>query len=68
MSNTTDALSCDLLVIGGGMAGMTAAGRAAETGAKVIVVEKGASHRRVGRFVRRISLDRDIGRAARLLR
>jgi succinate dehydrogenase/fumarate reductase flavoprotein subunit len=40
MSNTTDALSCDLLVIGGGMAGMTAAGRAAETGAKVIVVEK----------------------------
>lgn len=33
-------ISCDLLVIGGGMAGMSAAGWAAERGARVIVVEK----------------------------
>ncbi len=33
--------SCDLLVIGGGMAGMTAAGTAARRGAEVLVVEKG---------------------------
>lgn len=32
----------DLLVIGAGMAGLTAAARAAEQGARVIVVEKGA--------------------------
>jgi len=41
MSN--DSLTCELLVIGAGMAGMTAAGRAAEMGARVIVVEKAAS-------------------------
>lgn len=34
------AISCDLLVIGGGMAGMSAAGWAAERGARVVVVEK----------------------------
>ncbi|CAN5250316.1 hypothetical protein BH09ACT10_BH09ACT10_30880 [soil metagenome] len=33
-------LTCDLLVIGGGMAGMTAAQAAAEEGATVVVVEK----------------------------
>jgi succinate dehydrogenase/fumarate reductase flavoprotein subunit len=33
-------ITCDLLVIGGGMAGMSAAGWAAERGARVIVVEK----------------------------
>lgn len=35
-----EVLDCDLIVIGGGMAGMTAAARAAETGARVVVVEK----------------------------
>ena len=35
-------ITCDLLVIGGGMAGMSAAGWAAERGARVIVVEKAA--------------------------
>ena len=38
-----DSLTCQLLVIGAGMAGMTAAGRAAEMGARVIVIEKAAS-------------------------
>lgn len=33
-------MECDLLVIGGGMAGMSAAGWAAERGAQVVVVEK----------------------------
>lgn len=33
-------LDCDLLVIGAGMAGMSAAGWAAERGARVVVVEK----------------------------
>lgn len=33
-------LECDLLVIGAGMAGLSAAGWAAERGAKVVVVEK----------------------------
>lgn len=33
-------MECDLLVIGGGMAGLSAAGWAAERGARVIVVEK----------------------------
>jgi succinate dehydrogenase/fumarate reductase flavoprotein subunit len=33
--------SCDLLVIGGGVAGASAAARAAEAGADVVVVEKG---------------------------
>ncbi len=36
-------IDCDLLVIGGGMAGMSAAGWAAEHGARVIVIEKGAA-------------------------
>jgi len=35
-------LSCDLLVVGGGMAGLSAAARAAECGARVIIVEKAA--------------------------
>lgn len=35
-------MECDLLVIGGGMAGLSAAGWAAERGASVIVVEKAA--------------------------
>ncbi|WP_187972563.1 FAD-dependent oxidoreductase [Aquibium microcysteis] len=35
-----DRMQCDLIVIGGGMAGMTAAARAAEAGARVVVVEK----------------------------
>src|SRR5262245_39001463 len=43
MSDALDMLTCDLLVIGAGMAGMTAAGRAAESGAGVIVAEKAAS-------------------------
>ena len=38
-----EAITCDLLVIGGGMAGMSAAGWAAERGARVIVVEKAAA-------------------------
>ena len=38
-----DAIECDLLVIGGGMAGMSAAGWAAERGARVIVLEKAAT-------------------------
>lgn len=38
-----DSLDCDLLVLGAGMAGMSAAGYAAEHGAKVIVIEKAAS-------------------------
>lgn len=33
-------LDCDLVVLGGGMAGMTAAAIAAEAGARVVVVEK----------------------------
>jgi succinate dehydrogenase/fumarate reductase flavoprotein subunit len=33
-------LECDLLVIGGGMAGLSAGARASEAGARVIVVEK----------------------------
>lgn len=36
-------IDCDLLVIGGGMAGMSAAGWAAERGARVIVVEKSSA-------------------------
>ena len=36
-------IACDLLVIGGGMAGMSAAGWAAERGARVIVIEKAAA-------------------------
>lgn len=35
-----EVLDCDLIVVGGGMAGMTAAARAAESGARVVVVEK----------------------------
>jgi succinate dehydrogenase/fumarate reductase flavoprotein subunit len=36
----TDILECDLLVLGSGMAGLSAAACAAEAGAKVVVVEK----------------------------
>ena len=36
-------IDCDLLVVGGGMAGMSAAGWAAERGARVIVIEKAAA-------------------------
>lgn len=43
MSETAARIDCDLLVIGGGMAGMSAAGWAAERGARVIVVEKAAA-------------------------
>lgn len=38
-----DVLECDLLVLGSGMAGLSAAARAAESGAKVVVVEKAES-------------------------
>ena len=44
----------DLLVFGGGMAGMSAAARACSDGASVILVEKGAGDRRLG-DVRRVS-------------
>lgn len=37
----TERLTCDLLVVGGGMAGLCAGARAAEKGARVVVVEKG---------------------------
>ncbi|HEY4083080.1 MAG TPA: FAD-dependent oxidoreductase [Burkholderiaceae bacterium] len=39
---SVDTLECDLLVIGAGMAGLSAAGWAAEHGANVVVVEKAA--------------------------
>lgn len=39
-TSDVDALECDLLVIGAGMAGLSAAARAAQDGAKVVVVEK----------------------------
>ncbi|HEY6870960.1 MAG TPA: FAD-dependent oxidoreductase [Novosphingobium sp.] len=42
MSDSAAVLECDFLVIGGGMAGLSAAGWAAERGARVIVVERGA--------------------------
>lgn len=38
-----DILECDLLVLGSGMAGLSAAARAAEAGARVVVVEKAGS-------------------------
>lgn len=38
----SETLDCDLLVVGAGMAGLSAAARAAEAGARVIVVEKQA--------------------------
>lgn len=38
---SAEELDCDLLVIGAGMAGLSAAGRASEAGAKVVVIEKG---------------------------
>jgi succinate dehydrogenase/fumarate reductase flavoprotein subunit len=41
LTETGEALAVDFLVMGGGMAGMTAAGRAASAGLKVLVVEKG---------------------------
>lgn len=37
----SERLTCDLLVVGAGMAGLCAGARAAEKGARVIVVEKG---------------------------
>ncbi len=37
-----DRLECDLIVIGAGMAGMSAASRAANAGARVVVIEKAA--------------------------
>jgi succinate dehydrogenase/fumarate reductase flavoprotein subunit len=40
MTDTPDTLECDLLVIGGGMAGLSAAGYAAQRGARVILLEK----------------------------
>jgi len=42
MTDTPTVLECDLLVIGGGMAGLSAAGWAAERGARVVVVERAA--------------------------
>jgi len=42
MAQAGERLECDLLVVGGGMAGMSAAGRAAERGKTVVVVEKAA--------------------------
>ena len=42
-SSTTEALECDLLVLGAGMAGLSAAASAAAGGAKVVVVEKAAA-------------------------
>ncbi len=42
MSGSADVIECDLLVIGAGMAGLSAAGWAAEHGARVIVVERAA--------------------------
>ena len=39
----SESLECDLLVLGAGMAGLSAAGFAAECGAKVIVID-GAGH------------------------
>src|SRR5262245_14691781 len=38
-----DSIDCDLLVLGAGMAGLSAAGYAAEHGARVIVIEKAKS-------------------------
>jgi len=37
---TSEVLECDFLVLGAGMAGLSAAARAAESGAKVVVIEK----------------------------
>jgi len=39
----SESLGCDLLVLGAGMAGLSAAGFAAERGARVIVIEKAKS-------------------------
>ena len=43
MQHQRDGIGCDLLVLGSGMAGMTAAATATAQGAKVIVVEKAAA-------------------------
>jgi succinate dehydrogenase/fumarate reductase flavoprotein subunit len=43
MMFASETLDCDLLVLGSGMAGLSAAANAAESGAKVVVVEKAES-------------------------
>jgi len=43
MSDTGKVLTTDVLVIGGGIAGLCAANKAAEQGAKVLIVEKGVT-------------------------
>jgi glycine/D-amino acid oxidase-like deaminating enzyme len=43
MSERTARIECDLLVLGSGMAGMTAASLAAAKGVRVVVVEKAAT-------------------------
>jgi succinate dehydrogenase/fumarate reductase flavoprotein subunit len=48
LPKSDDSLSCELLVVGAGMACMTAAGRAAEIDTKVIVIEKASLDRRIG--------------------
>ena len=40
VEKTTETLDCDVVIVGAGGAGLTAAAQAAENGAKVIVVEK----------------------------
>ncbi|HVX21688.1 MAG TPA: FAD-dependent oxidoreductase [Acidimicrobiales bacterium] len=45
---TTRAVDCDVLVVGGGVAGCVAAARAAEHGASVVLVDKARSVRRSG--------------------
>src|SRR3989304_875058 len=42
MSETHD---CDLVVVGGGIAGLTAANRAAQQGLKVVLIERGVDER-----------------------
>src|SRR3989304_5547224 len=42
MSETHD---CDLVVVGGGIAGLTAANRAAQQGLKVVLLERGVDER-----------------------
>ena len=56
-TDSDPSIEADLLVLGGGMTGLTAAARAASAGARVVLVEKGAGGRRI-RSVRRLRLDR----------